>query len=85
MTEIECPRAKSFMTPCIARDGHLALSTPTRGRPPVCVGCGVDPRDELAALAERWPPARAFLRTTAPGKAADRLREQVANYVEAKA
>ncbi len=34
-----CPREKSEMTPCVARDGDLAVAT---GPPTVslCVGCG---------------------------------------------
>ena len=33
-----CPRAKSHMTPCLARDGHLARGTTVTGAP-VCSGC----------------------------------------------
>jgi hypothetical protein len=33
---VGCPYAKSDMTPCIARDGRLALADATRA----CVGCG---------------------------------------------
>jgi hypothetical protein len=35
--QLVCPREKSEMTPCIARDGHLALTD--RYDNPVCVGC----------------------------------------------
>lgn len=33
--ELSCPREKSFMTPCVVRDGDLAMA---EGK--VCVGCG---------------------------------------------
>jgi len=33
--DLACPREKSDMTPCIARDGSLAL---TKNK---CVGCGI--------------------------------------------
>jgi len=35
--ELVCPREKSDMTPCVARDGDLAMTE--NGK---CVGCGVD-------------------------------------------
>jgi hypothetical protein len=41
MSEVDCPRAKTWMTPCIARDGHLALSDDDW----VCVGCSAKPRE----------------------------------------
>ena len=59
---IGCPRAKSDMTPCVARDGQLAVSDPTPGpiglrgarpipaSPGVCVGCGKNPADLLKEL-----------------------------------
>ena len=34
--QLVCPREKSDMTPCIARDGHLAVAS---GVGFVCVGC----------------------------------------------
>jgi hypothetical protein len=37
-TELVCPREKSEMTPCIARDGELALCSTSFGKP-ICVGC----------------------------------------------
>lgn len=33
--ELSCPREESFMTPCVARDGDLAMTEDK-----VCVGCG---------------------------------------------
>jgi hypothetical protein len=46
--EVECPREKSFMTPCIARDGHLALADDG-----ACVGCGSKAVSLLKAEQER--------------------------------
>lgn len=43
--DVQCPREKSFMTPCIARDGHLALAGDR-----VCAGCGADPYTLLKDL-----------------------------------
>jgi hypothetical protein len=64
---VGCPRARSDMTPCIARDGHLALA----GDPPSdCVGCfGFRPRALLAELGREYPPA--VIRLQAIGDAAD--------------
>jgi hypothetical protein len=42
---IGCPRAKTDMTPCVARDGHLAEADDRH-----CVGCGEWAADLLAAL-----------------------------------
>ena len=50
---VGCPWAKSDMTPCVARDGHLAITT----RPAVCVGCGNTLPYLLADLADDWPRA----------------------------
>ena len=35
--ELVCPREKSAMTPCIARDGGLAVTLAIHGG--ICVGC----------------------------------------------
>ena len=35
--ELVCPREKSAMTPCIARDGHLAIAVAFGAQ--ICVGC----------------------------------------------
>jgi hypothetical protein len=42
---IGCPRAKSDMTPCAARDGNNAVADAGD-----CVGCGEYPADLLTAL-----------------------------------
>jgi hypothetical protein len=67
------------MTPCIARDGALALAGDG-----VCVGCGVDPREELRDLAKRHPPAREHAETTDLRTCADALKRMVAEYIEGK-
>lgn len=41
--ELECPREKSEMTPCVARDGAYAVADDG-----VCVGCGQRPSELLA-------------------------------------
>lgn len=43
-THIGCPRAKSDMTPCVARDGHTAEDSGE------CVWCGQNCADLLAEL-----------------------------------
>jgi hypothetical protein len=43
-SELQCPREKTSMTPCVARDGHLAVLDEG-----TCVGCGQLPSDLLAA------------------------------------
>lgn len=42
---VGCPRAKTWMTPCVARDGSLALADDGG-----CVGCYEHPADLLKAL-----------------------------------
>jgi hypothetical protein len=42
---VGCPRARSDMTPCVARDGELACADDGR-----CVGCGSHPAALLAEL-----------------------------------
>lgn len=44
---VGCPRAKTDMTPCIARDGRFALADDQR-----CVGCGANPAELLFQLAQ---------------------------------
>jgi hypothetical protein len=74
-----CPRAKSGMTPCIARDGHLALG----GEPPAdCVACRARPGDLLAELARDYEPAREALHPADPGDAADLLAALVRRATE---
>jgi hypothetical protein len=44
---VGCPRAKSDMTPCIARDGHTALADDL-----ACVGCRGKPGVLIRELAD---------------------------------
>ena len=44
-SEVDCPRAKTFMTPCVARDGGLAVADDH-----LCVGCRRRPTDLLKAM-----------------------------------
>lgn len=56
----DCPRAKSAMTPCVMRDGelamcysdtHISLQTP----PPLCVGCNRSVTSLGLAVPADWP------------------------------
>lgn len=83
---VDCPRARSQMTPCMARDGHVALADDGR-----CVGCPNDERpfpfEELKRLSEklgRSVDGRAYMGRKGREKAADDLRELVAEYVESQ-
>lgn len=58
---VGCPWVKSDMSPCVARDGRLALTA----APSVCVGCGNTPRYLLRDLAGDYGPAA---RADVPGK-----------------
>jgi hypothetical protein len=81
--EIDCPRAKTWMTPCIARDGATALDDP-HARVPVCVGCGSEPRALLLDLSERYELARRYHQTHDPRACADTLTRLVAEYVKSR-
>jgi hypothetical protein len=73
---VGCPRAKSDMTPCIARDGALALADNFR-----CVGCNAHPKDlldELRGAGVNTGPTRSGVRGSLwDRKAADKLRDVV--------
>lgn len=83
---IDCPRAKSWWTPCVARDGQAALDDgndfPRRERQ--CVGCCADPRELLRDLGERYAPAKRYRQTVDRGHCADLLTQLVAEYVRTK-
>lgn len=71
---VGCPRARSDMTPCIARDGRLAMA----GEPPAdCVGCGQTPSALLGELAAEYEPARTVPQMPAYPDLADKLAELV--------
>jgi hypothetical protein len=77
---VGCPRAKSDMTPCIARDGALALADEL-----CCVGCGQLPTTllrEIQAAGVRLPDDVA---RRAADAAADCLRDLVRVATEPQA
>lgn len=81
---VGCPRAQSDMTPCIARDGALALAGRTPAVNGVCVGCGAGPR---ALLHEVDPEANTRIgRDESPAirarAAADELTRRVWDLTE---
>ena len=86
--EIDCPRATSWMTPCIARDGHVALADDGR-----CVGClppdkRVYPFEALSRVSElmgRRVDPRAYRGREGREQAADALRDLVKEYVKRSA
>lgn len=81
--EIDCPRAKTWMTPCIARDGHLALSdSKPDGTGAVCIGCVHDARELLTDLASRYEPAHQHDEVTDSATCADALTALVPGYIE---
>jgi len=75
--DIDCPHAQTWMTPCISRDGHLALADDLK-----CVGCSLAPDRLLKDLAKRYEPASG-IKGTAQEKA-DTLTRLVAEYVANK-
>jgi hypothetical protein len=80
VTDIDCPRAKTWMTPCVARDGRTAVADDG-----MCVGCNVDPGLLLVQLGDRWLGAAVYdvLPLTA-ADAADALTVEVAAYIASK-
>jgi hypothetical protein len=52
---IYCPRAKSDFTPCVARDGELAMADPDRTHPyGCCVGCDGNVANLFKRLVEKY-------------------------------
>lgn len=49
-THVGCPRARTDMTPCVARDGSVAETTITALDAGYCVGCSENPADLLRDL-----------------------------------
>jgi hypothetical protein len=52
--ELVCPREKSFMTPCIARDGGTAVAFRTDGTA-ICVGCETSLSFQIEREREKHP------------------------------
>lgn len=77
---VGCPWARSDRSPCVARDGQLALFP---GPDPVCRGCGNSPEYLIEDLAGYYEPARALQATAGePLSAADRFAEMVREATE---
>jgi hypothetical protein len=76
---VGCPRAQSDMTPCIARDGHLALADDLR-----CVGCNQGPIALLKELADAGVDTGPRLTALRPSRAAaaETLRDVVRRETE---
>lgn len=78
LEHVGCPRAKSDMTPCIARDGSTALADDQK-----CVGCNAHPTallSELRNAVTGKSPAPVII----PQHAADKLRAEVRTATEPK-
>ena len=73
---VGCPRARSDMTPCVARDGASALSDRLR-----CMGCGEDPRPLLTKL-RHAATGQSRSPVTIADHAADKLAELVRKVTE---
>lgn len=74
---VGCPWARSSESPCVARDGALALSSAPRV---VCVGCGNSVPFLFRDLADDWPPAgrvALYARPSSMNAAADLFRHVV--------
>jgi hypothetical protein len=76
--QVGCPRAKTDMTPCIARDGSVALAESSYAQ--TCVGCDVSPRLLLGALAREL--GRDVETRIGYDEAAERLRDLVREVTE---
>lgn len=74
---IGCPRAKSDMTPCIARDGHTALADDDG-----CVGCGTKPTPLLYELRDAGVTPSAEITHRAAQNTADLLCDMVRQITE---
>lgn len=71
---VGCPRAKSDMTPCVARDGQLALSPDSVDPLADCVFCMAHPAVLLIELAREVKRPEWIMRD---GHVADLLRDLV--------
>ena len=74
---VGCPYARSSRSPCLARDGQLALDDDM-----TCRGCGIGPEEQAEELAEAYEPARALLIAGDPATLADEFAEMVREATE---
>jgi hypothetical protein len=72
---VSCPWAKSDMTPCLARDGHLAQVPSAKGT--VCAGCGNTLAYLYRDLASDYEPARDIPQILDPDSDAARFRNMI--------
>lgn len=75
---VVCPWAKSDMSPCIARDGRLALTV----APSACTGCGHTAPYLLADLADDYGPAAKADIPARDARVAELLRDLVRQATE---
>lgn len=80
---VGCPRAKTDMTPCIARDGHTALAAMDDPQGETCIGCGADPWTLVVEItsATKQKPGRRGEGAAIP-RHADRLARLVREATE---
>ena len=74
---VGCPYARRKRSPCIARDGRLALDDRM-----ICRGCGIGPEELAGELAEAYDPARDLLVTGDPVTLADEFAAAVREATE---
>lgn len=79
LAHVGCPWAKSDMSPCVARDGRLALSS---GAEQVCVHCVNTPEYLVQDLAGYYDPARELLARGDPVTLADDFAVMVREMTE---
>jgi hypothetical protein len=73
LDHVGCPWARTSETPCVARDGSLAVTSEPR---PQCVGCGNYTPFLFRDLADDWPGAGVPVPAD-PATAADLFRDLV--------
>lgn len=54
---VGCPRARSYRSRCVARDGRQSLDPAPDGEDRLCHGCAHELRELIEELAGAYPPA----------------------------
>jgi hypothetical protein len=54
---VGCPRARSYRSKCVARDGRQALDSAPDGEGRLCHGCAHGLQELIEELAREYPPA----------------------------